>query len=356
MLIMKKLLYILLAGILAASCCNSVVKVVEPTNELGSAKDRTEKMKLTPGKLLRINGFTVGNCAAAVEQGLRMDVMLSDFIVFKEGVTEEDVVNMFVSAKAAMDSTGARMWCVHLPYSTYNVATRDEDRRKEGIEKLTWLMRLSMEYFKPQCFVVHPGTGSNFVADEKYEAAFMQSRRSIRELQEALEGFNNVYGLSSILCVENGPKNVAYDSKSLLKLLDAPGLEKVRICLDTGHALIPMNGEYWDMENMTSIANGDAVQMLREIGTRLGTLHIQQNHGAIGHTGTFDEHIEPWKDGLIDWGEFYDVLLNDCLYRGCVLYETSHHAEFKDNGSTMETVRANYDEVLYGSYLERLSK
>ncbi len=353
---MKKLLYILLAGFAVASCCCNAITVVEPTNELGSVKDKTEKMKLTPGKLLRINGFTVENCAAAVAAGLQMDVMLSDFIVFKEGVAEADVVDMFVSAKAAMDSSGARMWCVHLPYSTYNVATRDEDRRREGIEKLTWLMGLSMEYFRPQCFVVHPGTGKNFVADENYEAAFMQSRQSMLELQAALDAYNAEYDLNAILCVENGPRNVAYDAKSLLGLLDAPGLEKVRICLDTGHALIPMNGEYWDMENMTSLSNGDAVQMLREIGTRLGTLHIQQNHGAMGRTGSFDEHIEPWKDGLIDWGEFYDVLLNDCLYRGCVLYETSHHAEYKDNGSTMETVRANYEDVLYGSYMEYLNK
>ncbi len=353
---MKKIIYILLAMIFAVSCCNDAVKIVEPTNQPGSAKDRTEKMKLTPGKLLRINGFTAENCAKAVAQGLQMDVMLSDFIVFKEGVTEDDVVEMFVSAKAAMDSTGAKMWCVHLPYSTYDVASLDEERRQEGIAKLTWLMDLSMDYFRPQCFVVHPGTGKHFVGTEKYEPAKRQSQQSMRELQTALDGFNAEYGLNAILCVENCPRNITYDAKSLLDYLSAPGLEKVRICLDTGHALIPMNGEYWDMENMTSVSNGDAVQMLREIGTRLGTLHIQQNHGAIGREGTLDEHIEPWKDGLIDWGEFYDVLLKDCRYRGCVLYETSYHKEHKGAGSTMETVKANHEEVLYGSYLEYISK
>ncbi len=352
---MKKILLFWVMAF-AVSCTSDAVKVVEPTNELGSVNDKTERMKLTPGKLLRINGFTVENCGKAVARGLQMDVMLSDFIVFKEGVTEEDVVEMFVSAKAAMDSTGAKMWCVHLPYNTYNVADLDEEKRKAGIEKLTWLMDLAMDYFKPQCFVVHPAKGRYFVGTEQYEPAKLQSRQSMRELQTALDAYNEEYGLNAILCVENCPRNITYDAKSLLSYLDAPGLEKVRICLDTGHALIPMNGEYWDLENMTSISNGDAVQMLREIGTRLGTLHIQQNHGAINWEGTFDEHIEPWKDGLIDWGEFYDVLMNDCLYRGCVLYETSHHKEHKDNGSTMETVKANYEEVLYGSYVECLKR
>ncbi len=345
--------------VMAASCCNGSVNVVEPTNELGSAKDRTDKMQLVPGKLLRINAFTTKNCARAVAAGLQMDVMLSDFIVFKEGVTTDDVVDMFVSAKAAMDSTGAKMWCVHLPYSTYNVADLDEEKRLEGVEKLNWLMDLSMEYFRPQCFVIHPGSGRYITGTEKFAEGQKQSRKTIGALQANLDANNEKYGLRSILCVENCARSLGYDGKSLLELLDAEGLEKVKICLDAGHALIPLNGEYrnYDENLPEAAANGDAVKELRTIGTRLGTLHIQQNHGAVGRVkGSLDIHLEPFAGGLIDWGEFYDVLLNECLYRGCFLYETSNVKEQNDGLSTIETVRSNYFDFIYPAYVEHLNK
>ncbi len=343
----------------AVSCASDTVKVVEPTNELGSVKDKTENMQLVPGKLLRINAFTTQNCARAVAAGLQMDVMLSDFIVFKEGVTEEDVVEMFVAAKAAMDSTGVKMWCVHLPYSTYNVAELDEEKRLEGVEKLNWLMNLSMEYFKPQCFVIHPSSGRHITGTEKFTEGRKQSRKTIAALQSNLERNNIEYGLNSILCVENCTRSVGYDAPSLLELLDAEGLEKVKICLDAGHAQIPLNGEYRNYcDSLPEAArNGDAVETLRQIGTRLGTLHIQQNHGAVGRgKGSLDIHLEPFADGLIDWGEFYDVLLNECRYRGCFLYETSN-IEVKDDGlSTIESVHSNYHDFIYPAYLEYLKK
>ncbi len=356
---MKKLIYILLALAFTISCCNDAVKVVEPTNELGSAKDKTDKMQLVPGKLLRINAFTLENCARAVSAGLQMDVMLSDFIVFKEGVTEDDVVGMFVSAKAAMDSAGAKMWCVHLPYSTYNVADLDEEKRLAGVEKLNWLMDLSMEYFKPQCFVIHPGSGRYITGTEKFTVGQQQSRKTIGALQANLDVNNEKHGLNSILCVENCARSLGYDGKSLLELLDAEGLEKVKICLDAGHALIPLNGEYrnYDENLPEAAANGDAVKELRTIGTRLGTLHIQQNHGAVGRAkGTLDIHLEPFAGGLIDWGEFYDVLLNECRYRGCFLYETSNGKEHNDGLSTIESVHSNYYDFIYPEYVGYLKK
>ncbi len=355
---MKRIIYILLTIVLAASCGGDAIKVVVPTNELGDMKERTENMQLTPGKLIRINAFTPGNCARAVAEGLCLDVMLSDFIVFAEGVTEDDVVDMFVSAKAAMDSTGAKMWCVHLPYSTYNVAELDEVKRLEGVGKLTWLMNLSMEYFKPQCFVIHPSSGRHITGTEKFTEGQKQSRRTIAALQAALDADNEKYGMSSILCVENCARSVGYDAASLLELLDAEGLEKVRICLDTGHSLIPLNGRYRNYcDSLPEAAeNGDAVKDLKLIGTRLGTLHIQQNHGAVGREGSVDIHLEPFDDGLIDWGEFYDVLLNECRYRGCFLYETSNIEVKGDGLSTMESVHSNYYDFIYPAYIEYLKK
>lgn len=355
---MKKILFTLLSAALMVSCAGNGVKVVEPTTKLGSEKDKTENMQLVPGKLLRINAFNTTNCARAVAEGLQMDVMLSDFIVFAEGVTEADVVNMFVSAKAAMDSTGAKMWCVHLPYRTYNVADADEEKRLEGVKKLNWLMDLSMEYFKPQCFVLHPSQGRYITGTEKFAEGTAQCRKTLATLQQNLDANNGKYGLSSILCVENCTRSLAYDGESLLALLDAPGLEKVKVCLDAGHALIPLNGKYRnDVDSLPeAAANGDAVADLRVIGTRLGTIHIQQNHGAVNRESPLDIHLEPFAGGLIDWGEFYDVLLNECRYRGCFLYETSNKEIHNDNLSTIESVHSNYYDFIYPSYLKYIEK
>lgn len=101
-----------------------------------------------------------------------------------------------------------------------------------------------MKHMSPKHFVIHPSTGTILTTGSDFAARKAQSRKSLRELQTHIASCNSTYGLSTILCVENCPRSVAYDAETTLALLSGEGLEQVRVCLDTGHALIPLNGSY----------------------------------------------------------------------------------------------------------------
>ena len=158
-----------------------------------------------------------------------------------------------------------------IPYGTYDISATDEAARTTAVAKLRTVINSAMKHMSPKHFVIHPSTGTILTTGSDFAARKAQSRKSLRELQTHIASCNSTYGLSTILCVENCPRSVAYDAETTLALLSGEGLEQVRVCLDTGHALIPLNGSY-----INPTKNGDAVAILRKLGTRLGTLHIQQ--------------------------------------------------------------------------------
>lgn len=103
------------------------------------------------------------------------------------------------------------------------------------------------------------------------------------------------------------------------------------------------------------MCNGDALDVLRRIGTRLGTLHIQQNPGALDPTDPKDKHLEPFSGGLIDWGEFYYELLKNNRYRGCFLYEVSFKQVYDGDGSTIESAKSNYTNLIYPAFVRTVA-
>ena len=208
---------------------------------------------------------------------------------------DERLDGLFAECGEAIRSTKADFWGLHLPYQTYDISSTNENTRVTAVLKLKRLIELTIEHLRPQHFVIHPNTGTILTTGGDFAERTAQSRKSLAELQRHIESCNAQHGTKAILCVENCARSLAYDGDSLLDLLDAEGLEKVRVCLDTGHALIPLNGKYID-----PVCNGDALDVLRRIGTRLGTLHIQQNPGALDPTDPKDKHLEPFSGGLID--------------------------------------------------------
>ena len=250
----------------------------------------------------------------------------------------------------AIRSTKADFWGLHLPYQTYDISSTNENTRVTAVLKLKRLIELTIEHLRPQHFVIHPGTGTILTTGGDFAERTAQSRKSLAELQRHIESCNAQHGTKAILCVENCARSLAYDGDSLLDLLDAEGLEKVRVCLDTGHALIPLNGKYID-----PVCNGDALDVLRRIGTRLGTLHIQQNPGALDPTDPKDKHLEPFSGGLIDWGEFYYELLKNNRYRGCFLYEVSFKQVYDGDGSTIESAKSNYTNLIYPAFVRTVA-
>ena len=339
---MKHIVFFLTAALLLNASCGSSDEggktdppaapvPVAPTTELGKADEAIENLQLKPGKLISINQVNAANCRRAVAAGMCIDIMASDKIVFASDMTDERLDGLFAECGEAIRSTKADFWGLHLPYQTYDISSTNENLR-------------------PQHFVIHPNTGTILTTGGDFAERTAQSRKSLAELQRHIESCNAQHGTKAILCVENCARSLAYDGDSLLDLLDAEGLEKVRVCLDTGHALIPLNGKYID-----PVCNGDALDVLRRIGTRLGTLHIQQNPGALDPTDPKDKHLEPFSGGLIDWGEFYYELLKNNRYRGCFLYEVSFKQVYDGDGSTIESAKSNYTNLIYPAFVRTVA-
>ncbi len=379
---MKRIIYILFAAAVIAACGEkepqnipgrgdwekpepggggdepvdpSEVKLVTPTTALGAADENIAALKLTPGKLISIKSINENNCNRLIKAGMHVDVMLSDADVF--GITDEKLESMFKSAGSALEKTGAQIWGVHLPYKN-NVAIDSKTAAtiETAYNNHIKMIELCLKYLKPKHLVIHPGNTSVYVGQADYDVRFKAVQNSLVRIQAKLDELNSQYGTKAVLCVENCPRKVAYDAPSMLKLLSAPGLEKTMICLDTGHAIVPLNGEYVNNDSGHTLKKaGDAVAMLKEMGTRVRTLHIQQNIGKK-EGDTYDTHLTPFAGGLIDWGEFYRVLLKECRYRGCFMYEATYQDVYEGASATIETVAANYKDFMYPAFVEHISK
>lgn len=316
------------------------ITYVTPTNIPAPEGSEYKNLRLCPGKLIGLEQITESVCKRANAANMWIDAIARDKNMWAEGATDELREYVCYEAGRVLQQTRTKLWGMHLPYSTYDIASLDENHRTEAVSKLKHIMDITVEHLKPHHLVIHPSTGSYLTTDATFAQHKAASQKSIAALQAELDRLNNLYGTSTILCVENCSKSVAYDSQSLLELLDYPGLEKTRICIDTGHALIPQNGKYIDTKS-----GEDVVQALKNIGRRLGTLHIQQNIGINEYP--YDKHIEPWNGGLIAWGEVYKALLNECGYRGCFLYEVSWIDSYESgNKSSIESCRENYDKII----------
>ena len=106
----------------------------------------------------------------------------------------------------------------------------------------------------------------------------------------------------------------------------------------------------------------------------MGHLHIAGNRGKAnvvrpGSITAYDDHLFPGYEGYMSgmydligrddlWGEFYRVLLKDCLYRGPFNYEVSSYDPFAtvagdkryDHICAAWTVLDNYDNYIYPQY------
>ena len=62
-----------------------------------------------------------------------------------------------------------------------------------------------------------------------------------------------------------------------------------------------------------------------------------------------------FSGGLIDWGEFYYELLKNNRYRGCFLYEVSFKQVYDGDGSTIESAKSNYTNLIYPAFVRTVA-
>jgi hypothetical protein len=318
------------------------------TINMAGVGEQDAQVLLQPGKLVGLEQLTESVCNRAIKANIWLDAIARDKNMWAEGVNNELRELAFITAGQNLKATGAKLWGLHLPYSTYDIASLDETHRTEAVAKLSHIMDIALEHIAPHHLTIHPSTGSYLTTAADFEQHVAASRKSLVALQNELDRLNTLYGTSTILCVENCSKSVAYDGESLVSLLNYPGLDKVKVCIDTGHAQIPQNGKY-----LANNSLGDVVKILEDVGPLLGTLHIQQNIGLTEYP--YDKHLQPWSGGLIDWGKTYATIVGKCGYRGCFLYETSWIGVYEgDTKTSIESTRENYDTVIIPAYLEYL--
>ncbi len=356
----------------------TVGQIVAPITELSPSSDYNTNIRLKAGRLTSITNVQNATTLTKFKNaGLCIDVSLSDGdICATYDKDDAGLVTLFKNMQKAIQSSGVVVWGVHLPYSTAGKGAIDDSNstnRKNAVAYQNNLIDLCVQYLNPQVIVTHPGATSVYTnqyststtSGTHYYNRRRWSRESMVQMQAQLDKSNAAYGGSAILCVENCMRQTTHDALSLLDYLDYPGLEKVKVCLDTGHALIPHNSHYLDIsgEKMTgtsyktAVQEGDLITMVRLLGDKLGTLHIQQNHGLIGRivtSGSSDTHLQPFNGGLIDWGKFYYVLLKEIGYRGCFLYEVSYISEYQGAGATISSIATNYSDVILPAYEEYL--
>jgi sugar phosphate isomerase/epimerase len=181
--------------------------------------------------------------------------------------------------------------------------------------------------------VLHPGQ-STIKGDEPYKDVVDFNCEYFKLLIPTLEETNvgialeNIFDRSSGIGAndELGHSRRIYCAipGELVELIDRLNHPLVGACWDTGHA------------HKQGLRQGDGIRML---GSRLKTLHIQDNNGI------WDQHLLPYQ-GTIDWNEVIEAL-KEIGYQGDFTYEAHNSIrmlpeELRDAGLVYSAQVARY--------------
>lgn len=233
-----------------------------------------------------------------------------------------------------------KFWSIHLPYGN-----RGTERNRDLCVPDEALHEASVAFYKKAIMTVAPLKPANVLVHCNQTLLFNDGSsadmmvRSLKELAPVADG------IGAHLVVENMSYGVGADAAVLAECVDKAneGLNlehEIRICMDTGHANLYLN---------TVGDKGTVVDWLRTAGTRIGDLHISANRGFANKVyetsiTCYDDHLYPGYDSALTkyydkigldglWGAFYRVLLEDCLYRGPFVFESSTKT-FEADGET----------------------
>jgi len=214
----------------------------------------------------------------------------SEFYTAKEEFFLKTVTDM----RKQLNKSGISVMQVHGPWR-YPPMDFTEDDRAERFGKMTKAMAIT-KYLGAKYTVVHPlmpyGANSPENPNEVYEI----NKRYYTALAKVAGGFGVV------ICLENMPfPNFPLSStEEILRLVKDINLPHLKVCFDTGHALLL--GE----------SLGESV---RAIGSLLSVIHVHDNDGLS------DGHLPPYS-GIADWADFVEALY-DVGFDGVLNIEAS---------------------------------
>ena len=344
------------------SCeANNLLKdavLVKPTTEKGQPGEDISRLWLQPSFCTSINNVSIYSVSPSFGMDWMCGGLPSDETQWKAYVEE---------ALRYRETYGpdAKIWCSHLPYGA-----RGTTRNRDLCVPDESLRRQTVEFFKRAIRAIAPMKPANVLIHCNQTLLFNDGSTVESMVKSLAEIVPVADSIGAHIVVENMSYGVGADAAVLSDAVDRanalanPKLD-IRICMDTGHANLYLH----------TVGNkGTVVDWLRTAGKRIGHLHIDGNRGKPNVVRTnsitvYDDHLFPGYEGYTPerydkigrdnlWGEFYKVLLGDCLYRGPFNYELTSYDAFGtvagdqryDHVCTAWTVLDNYDNYLYPQY------
>ena len=192
--------------------------------------------------------------------------------------------------KSQIDSSGLKIWSVHLPYAKrMDISLTDSAKRTDVVNYIKDLMRVA-GVFQPQYLVLHPS--SDTVAPDERTERLSCSHSSIGELAPVAEE------IGAVLCVENLPGTcLGKNGQEMMALIE--GYENVGICFDVNHLLYQSHEDF-----LKSVAKG-----------KIKTVHIS-DYDFAG-----ERHLLPGV-GKIDWVPLWKGIRANG-YKGIMMFQCS---------------------------------
>lgn len=232
-----------------------------------------------------------------------------------------------------LESLGVYPHTIHAPYSTLNLASFDEDERRDGVRQVGDAIRFHAEV-GGRTIIVHPsgrpaGPGAVEFTPENVGQATEAAHRSISELVKVGEktgvrmALENLPATGGLLA---RPLETMQELRSFMADLPA---EYVGICHDIGH---------------TRLRKLDVAAETRIASDRLYALHIQD-----GSTDD-DDHLPPGH-GVIDFDSFAKAL-DDIGFDGAWTLEVlakNHPGSVEDVALELAAIRDKWEAEAMGN-------
>lgn len=207
---------------------------------------------------------------------------------------------------------GCEIWSVHAPFGGVDLASPDDSMRRKSVEDTKHAGELASD-LGAKVLTVHPALE---LPDMEPRAARIEaSGQSIGMIAD------HCAPMGITVAVEILPRKcIGRSLEELSRIIEIAGKPNVGICLDTNH----------------SFPASALPEVIREIGSRLVTLHVSDNDDVD------ERHWLPMR-GVIDWPAVIRSL-KEIGYTGPFLYEAPLPGSDLSEG--LAALESNYQELM----------
>jgi len=203
-------------------------------------------------------------------------------------------------------SCGLEIYQCHAPYAPTDVS---DPELYAQLHEHTRRAIYAAEYMGCPNIVAHPVMHVDFCYGRNKGKAFQTTLDYFSGLVPALRETgvtmcieNTFFTMERSRMIVSNACSGAEELRDMIDTLNGMHGAHFAACVDTGHALLVKN---------------NPSEMLKKLGNRTRTLHIQDNRGKV------DDHLIPSK-GIIDWKEVATTL-GEVGYKGTFNFEVTSH-------------------------------